>query len=122
MKATQNTCVGSEGLIGDAIAFDVAGCQCKSADLPVPREAALDVVVFVCLRNVRNGLRAGAERPPVVRGLRERLRMMRVCLRAGDCGMTGRAGFRAREILRREQQKRERYQVKRPLYWNWRPR
>ena len=48
--------------------------------------------------------------------------MMRSCLRASDGGMTDGAGLRTREILRRKQQKRERYQVKRPLYWNWRPR
>jgi hypothetical protein len=69
-----------------------------------------------------HGLRAGAERPPLIRTHCQRLGMMGCQLFGRNLRMTNGAGLRTSEVLRRKKKQSESYQVKRPLYWNWRPR
>ena len=87
----------------------------------------LQIRVLIGLRNKGDGLGSGAKGPAPVRGTVQGQRVVAGGLGACDPGMTNDAGPRTNEVLRREYlgakyQERKRYQVKRPLYWNWRPR
>lgn len=76
LKAAQDGGVGGESLIGNASVRPVSRRERQSARFLIPGEAMLDVCVFIRLRNVSHGLRAGAERPASVWIARERACVM----------------------------------------------
>jgi hypothetical protein len=126
-KTAQYRGIGREGSIQDALVRAVTWGERQAARLPVPGKAVLEIRILARLRNPRNGLRAGSERPAAITIQTQGFGVVRISLFHRNIGMTNGAGFRTDEILRRKpmrdkQKKRQCYQVNRPLYWNCRPR